>query len=54
VPSDLSFDIGRADLKPALRPLLDQFAQGLDGTVHVLVVVSLRQGCLISAEAAAT
>jgi outer membrane protein OmpA-like peptidoglycan-associated protein len=38
VPSDLSFDIGRADLKPALRPLLDQFAQGLDGTVNVLVI----------------
>ena len=30
VPSDLSFDIGRAEIKPALRPVLDQFAQGLD------------------------
>lgn len=38
VPSDLSFDTGRADLKPALRPVLDAFASGLDNTVHVLVV----------------
>ena len=38
VPSDLSFDSGRADLKPALRPVLDQFAQGLDGSMHVLIV----------------
>ena len=38
VPSDLSFDSGRADLKPALRPVLDQFASGLDGTVRVLIV----------------
>jgi outer membrane protein OmpA-like peptidoglycan-associated protein len=38
VPSDLSFDTGRADLKPALRPVLDQFAQGLDNTVVVQVV----------------
>ena len=38
VPSDLSFDSGRADLKPALRPVLDQFATGLDGTVRVLIV----------------
>jgi outer membrane protein OmpA-like peptidoglycan-associated protein len=38
VPSDLSFDTGRADLKPALRPVLDQFAQGLDATLQVLIV----------------
>ena len=38
VPSDLSFDSGRADLKPALRPVLDQFATGLDGTVRVMIV----------------
>lgn len=38
VPSDLSFDTGRADLRPALRPVLDQFAQGLDGSVRVLIV----------------
>jgi outer membrane protein OmpA-like peptidoglycan-associated protein len=38
VPSDISFDTGRADLKPALRPVLDQFAQGLDATTVVRVV----------------
>lgn len=38
VPSDLSFATGRADLNPSLRPVLDQFAQGLDGTVHVRIV----------------
>src|SRR3954470_2252720 len=29
IPSDISFDTGRADIKPNLRPILDQFAQGL-------------------------
>ena len=29
IPSDISFDTGRADIKPNLRPVLDQFAQGL-------------------------
>jgi outer membrane protein OmpA-like peptidoglycan-associated protein len=38
VPSDLSFDTGRADLKPGLRPVLDQFAQGLDATTQVVIV----------------
>jgi outer membrane protein OmpA-like peptidoglycan-associated protein len=38
VPSDLSFAVGRADLKPSLRPVLDQFAQGLDRTVLVSIV----------------
>lgn len=31
VPSDVSFDVGRADIKPNLRPILDQFANGLGG-----------------------
>ena len=31
IPSDVSFDTGRADIKPNLRPILDQFAQGLSG-----------------------
>ncbi|GAB3760972.1 OmpA family protein [Ramlibacter monticola] len=31
VPSDLSFDTGRADIKPNMRPILDQFASGLQG-----------------------
>jgi outer membrane protein OmpA-like peptidoglycan-associated protein len=29
VPSDVSFDVGRADIKPALQPVLNAFAQGL-------------------------
>jgi outer membrane protein OmpA-like peptidoglycan-associated protein len=31
VPGDLSFDTGRADIKPNMRPILDQFANGLNG-----------------------
>ncbi|MDE2371989.1 MAG: OmpA family protein [Burkholderiales bacterium] len=40
VPSDISFDVGRADLKPSLRGVLDSFAQGLasDPSLHVSVV----------------
>lgn len=38
VPSDLSFAVGRADLQPSLRPVLDQFARGLDQTMHVRIV----------------
>jgi outer membrane protein OmpA-like peptidoglycan-associated protein len=38
VPSDISFDVGRADIKPNLRPVLDQFAHGLDPTMRVRVV----------------
>ncbi|MEK8031644.1 OmpA family protein [Ideonella sp. DXS29W] len=38
VPSDISFDTGRADIKPELRPVLDQFAQGLDQTMNVRIV----------------
>lgn len=29
IPNDISFDTGRHDIKPGLRPILDQFAQGL-------------------------
>ncbi len=29
IPSDVSFDTGRSDIKPNLRPILDQFADGL-------------------------
>ena len=29
IPSDISFDTGRYDIKPHLRPVLNQFAQGL-------------------------
>jgi outer membrane protein OmpA-like peptidoglycan-associated protein len=30
IPSDISFDTGRTEIKPNLRPILDQFAQGLN------------------------
>jgi len=30
IPSDVSFDVNRADIKPQLRPVLDRFAQGLN------------------------
>jgi outer membrane protein OmpA-like peptidoglycan-associated protein len=38
VPSDVSFDFGRADIKPNMRSVLDQFAQGLDHTMRVRIV----------------
>jgi outer membrane protein OmpA-like peptidoglycan-associated protein len=38
VPSDFSFDVGRADIKPQMRPVLDQFAQGLDPNMRVSVI----------------
>lgn len=30
IPSDISFDVNKADIKPAMRPVLDKFAQGLN------------------------
>ena len=40
VPSDISFDTGRADIKPELRTVLDAFAGGLnnDPTTRVRIV----------------
>jgi outer membrane protein OmpA-like peptidoglycan-associated protein len=38
VPSDLSFDSGRSNIRPALAPILSKFAQGLDATMHVEIV----------------
>ena len=38
VPSDFSFDVGRFAIKPQMRPVLDQFAQGLDPAMRVRVV----------------
>ena len=38
VPSDISFDVGSATLKPELRGVLNQFAQGLDTTILVRVI----------------
>ncbi|MDO5691024.1 MAG: OmpA family protein [Pseudomonadota bacterium] len=40
IPNDISFETGRADIQPRLRPILDQFAQGLGqqpGTEVVIV-----------------
>jgi outer membrane protein OmpA-like peptidoglycan-associated protein len=37
VPADFSFDVGRAAIKPTMRPVLDQFAQGLDPTMKVRI-----------------
>ena len=38
LPNDISFDIGSAALKPELRSVLDQLAQGLDANVLVRVI----------------
>ncbi|WP_457444517.1 OmpA family protein [Roseateles sp. P5_E4] len=38
VPSDVSFDTGRADIKPQMRPVLDEIGRNLDPGVHVTVV----------------
>ncbi len=38
VPSDFSFDVGQSAIKPAMRPVLDQFAQGLDANMRVRIV----------------
>ena len=40
IPSDISFDTGRAEIKPNLQPILNQFAQGLGSQpgTEVLIV----------------
>jgi outer membrane protein OmpA-like peptidoglycan-associated protein len=38
IPSDFSFDVGRANIKPEMQPVLNQFAQGLDPKMRVRVV----------------
>lgn len=38
VPSDFSFTSGRSDVKPTMRPVLDEFARGLDAGMEVRVV----------------
>ncbi len=38
VPSDFSFDVGRSAIKPQMRPVLDQFAAGLDPNMRVRIV----------------
>ena len=39
IPSDISFDTGRADIKPEMRPVLDKFAQSL--TQHPVTSVRI-------------
>jgi outer membrane protein OmpA-like peptidoglycan-associated protein len=39
IPSDISFDSGRADIKPDFRPVLDKFANSLTGNVHTKVTI---------------
>lgn len=38
VPSDISFAVNSSELMPGLRPVLDQFAAGLDGRMLVRVI----------------
>jgi outer membrane protein OmpA-like peptidoglycan-associated protein len=38
VPSDVSFDVGRADIKPQMRPVLDEIGRNLDPNVRVTIV----------------
>jgi outer membrane protein OmpA-like peptidoglycan-associated protein len=38
VPSDISFDTGRADIKPEMRPVLDKLTTNLDPNVRMTVV----------------
>ena len=38
IPADLSFDVGRAAVKPDMAALLDKFAQGLDVGMQVQVI----------------
>ncbi len=35
VPADFSFDVGRADIKPSMRPVLDELGRNLDPAVRV-------------------
>jgi outer membrane protein OmpA-like peptidoglycan-associated protein len=39
IPSDISFDIGRADIKPNLRPILDRFAATLAENQSTVVTI---------------
>jgi len=38
VPSDFSFDSGSSAIKPQMRPVLDQFAQGLSPNQRVTII----------------
>jgi outer membrane protein OmpA-like peptidoglycan-associated protein len=38
VPSDFSFDVGQARIRPDMRPVLDEFARNLDPAMRVRVI----------------
>ncbi len=38
VPSDISFDTGRADIRPQMRPVLDDISRAIDPQMRVTVV----------------
>jgi outer membrane protein OmpA-like peptidoglycan-associated protein len=38
VPSDVSFDTGRADIRPQMRPVLDEIGRTIDPQLRVTVV----------------
>ncbi len=38
VPSDFSFDTGRADIRPPMRPVLDELGKNLDPNVGITIV----------------
>lgn len=38
VPGDFSSDVGRADIRPDMRPVLDQLAPGLDPAMRLRIV----------------
>lgn len=39
IPSDITFDTGRAQIKPAMQPILDRFATSLMQNPHTLVTI---------------
>lgn len=49
IPCDISFDTGRSDIKPKLRPILDQFAQGLGSQPNTEVRIIGRPTVIFSA-----
>ena len=38
VPADFSFAVGRSDIRPEMRPVLDEIGRNLDKNVHVTIV----------------
>lgn len=38
VPADFSFAVGRADIRPEMRPVLDEIGRNLDRSVYITIV----------------